>query len=131
MKRVRIIVALVLASLCFGVRSASARDCRIDDFRVLITSEGPWPAQMFVRAGTSCGSRRWRFTTYTPKQLYLARNASHGKVTLSAPGGYRYTPAPGYLGADAFDLKLCGVTMDNISGCAIIAFKVEVQDNVP
>ena len=79
-----------------------------------------------VKAGKSCGSRRWTFGTITPSRLYLVTQARHGKVTLSHPGGYHYSAAAGYVGPDSFTLRLCGTKNGGYQGCANIQFDVSV-----
>ena len=81
---------------------------------------------MSVRAGESCGSRRWRFGSTAPSKLFLLAAPKHGRVVLSAPGGYRYFPAAGYVGTDAFTLKLCGTKNGGYQGCANLLFNVDV-----
>jgi len=44
----------------------------------------------------------------------------------SFPGGYRYFPAPGYLGDDSFTLKICGTMNGGFEGCADLLFGVIV-----
>lgn len=118
---------LLLGLLClFTAPEAHAADCMIPGFNFNITSEGPWPAFMTVKSGQSCGSRRWSFTTITPKRLYLAASPQHGRVTLVAPGGYRYFSKPGYVGKDAFTLRLCGIKNGGLEGCANLLFNVSV-----
>lgn len=117
----------LLALLCLLVTSeAYAADCNIPHFNFNITSEGPWPAFMTVKAGQSCGSRRWNFSTMVPKRLYLVASPQHGRVTLSEPGGYRYASASGYVGKDSFTLRLCGTKDGGLEGCANLLFNVSV-----
>jgi hypothetical protein len=85
---------------------------------------------MTVRSGESCGSRRWTFTTITPKRLYLAIPPQHGKVVLKAPGGYRYFSSPRYAGADSFTLRLCGTKFGGYEGCANLLFAVTVANEM-
>jgi len=117
----------LLGLVCLLMTSeAHAADCSIPYFSFNITSEGPWPAFMTVKSGKSCGSRRWSFTTIAPKRLYLAAAPQHGRVTLSEPGGYRYSSSPGYVGKDSFTLKLCGTKQGGSEGCANLLFNVSV-----
>ena len=117
----------LLGLVCLLMTSeARAADCSIPYFSFNITSEGPWPAFMTVKSGKSCGSRRWSFTTIAPKRLYLAAAPQHGRVTLSEPGGYRYSSSPGYVGKDSFRLKLCGTKQGGFEGCANLLFNVSV-----
>jgi len=117
----------LLGLVCLLMTSeARAADCSIPYFSFNITSEGPWPAFMTVKSGKSCGSRRWSFTTIAPKRLYLAAAPQHGRVTLSEPGGYRYSSSPGYVGKDSFTLKLCGTKQGGFEGCANLLFNVSV-----
>jgi hypothetical protein len=81
---------------------------------------------MRVESGESCGTRHWTFTTIAPKRLYLASAPKHGRVVLSAPGGYRYFSSGGYVGDDNFTLKLCGTLNGGFEGCADILFSVSV-----
>lgn len=117
----------LLGLLCLLMMSeARAANCSIPYFSFNITSEGPWPAFMTVKSGQSCGSRRWNFSTMVPKRLYLVTSPQHGRVTLSAPGGYRYSSAPGYVGKDTFTLRLCGTKDGGFEGCANLLFNVTV-----
>lgn len=121
------LLAIVLSVTWMANDEVRADDnCQIQRFNFNITSEGPWPARMTVKAGKSCGSRRWSFGTITPSRLYLADQARHGKVTLSYPGGYQYSPAAGYVGSDSFTLRLCGTKNGGYQGCANIRFDVSV-----
>ena len=81
---------------------------------------------MTVKSGQSCGSRRWNFSTMVPKRLYLAAPPQHGRVTLSDPGGYRYSSKAGYVGKDSFTLRLCGTKDGGLEGCANLLFTVNV-----
>jgi hypothetical protein len=81
---------------------------------------------MTVKAGKRCGSRHWTFGTIAPNRLYLVTQAKHGTVTLSHPGGYHYSAAGGYVGPDAFTLRLCGTANGGHQGCANIQFDVSV-----
>lgn len=117
----------LIALLCvLTVSEAYAADCNIPNFGFNITSEGPWPAFMTVKSGQSCGSRRWNFSTMVPKRLYLVTPPQHGRITLSEPGGYRYSSTPGYVGKDAFTLRLCGTKDGGLEGCANLQFNVSV-----
>ena len=86
---------------------------------------GPVARAHDVQSGKSCGSRRWSFGGIF-KQLYLSSAPRHGKVVLSFPGRYDYTPSPGYLGDDTFTLKICGVVNGGFEGCADLLFSVNV-----
>jgi len=55
---------------------------------------------------------------------------AHGKIVLSAPGGYRYFPSAGYLGGDTFTLKLCGTANGGFEGCADLLFSVNVVSDL-
>lgn len=121
------LLAFVLLVVAMTNNEARAeQNCRIPGFNFNITSEGPWPARMTVKAGKSCGSRRWRFGSITPSRLYLVSQARHGQVTLSHPGGYHYSAVGGYVGSDSFTLRLCGTKNGGYQGCANIQFDVSV-----
>ena len=81
---------------------------------------------MTVKSGSSCGSRQWRFGSTAPSMLYIAAKPSHGALTISYPATYRYTPASGYVGSDAFTLRVCGTKNGGYQGCANIQFDVSV-----
>jgi hypothetical protein len=117
-------LVLLVASTVDEARAE--KNCSIPGFSFNITSEGPWPAHMTVKAGKSCGSRRWTFGSITPNRLYLASQPKHGSVALSHPGGYRYSPAGGYVGPDSFTLRLCGTSNGGYQGCANLQFDVSV-----
>ncbi|OJY13531.1 MAG: hypothetical protein BGP05_16415 [Rhizobiales bacterium 62-47] len=119
------LLALLLPFALLLPTGEAAADC-IMPFKFNITSQGPWPAYMRVKSGEGCGSRTWRIDTFTAKRLYLAAAPQHGKVTLHAPGGYRYVSAKGYTGADRFTLKICGQTYGGYEGCADLLFNVTV-----
>ena len=123
--KIRYLLSLLLLSLAVAP-PAQAGNCRIPGFNFNVTSEGPWPALMTVKSGESCGSRRWSFGSTAPSKLFLATAPQHGRVVLSAPGGYRYFPAGGYVGVDSFTLKLCGTTNGGFQGCANLLFSVTV-----
>ena len=116
----------LLVVLFAATPEAQAGNCRIPNFNFNVTSEGPWPARMSVTAGASCGSQRWSFGSTAPSRLSLVTAPQHGRVVLSAPGGYRYFPAGGYLGGDSFTLKLCGTANGGYQGCANLLFSVTV-----
>jgi hypothetical protein len=120
------LLTLVLLAAAFANEARADQNCRIPGFNFNITSEGPWPARMTVKAGKSCGSRRWTFGSTAPSNLYLVTQARHGRVTLSHPGGYHYSPAGGYVGPDAFTLRICGTTNGGYKGCANLQFDVSV-----
>jgi hypothetical protein len=122
----RIPFVLVFAALSFIATEVQAANCRIPHFSFNITSEGPWPARMTVTSGESCGSRRWNFSTMVPNRLFLLAPPQHGRVVLSAPGGYRYFPAGSYVGGDSFTLRLCGTKDGGYQGCANLLFSVNV-----
>src|SRR5258705_1934278 len=127
-RRSLVVKALLFPILLWSLllsNEANAKECSIPQFRFRVTSQGPWPAHMTVQSGQSCGSRHWRFGGIF-RQLYLASPPRHGKVVLSFPGGYRYFPAPGYLGDDSFTLKICGTMNGGFEGCADLLFGVIV-----
>jgi hypothetical protein len=114
----------VLLLLSVSAR-ANAKNCSIPFFSFNLSSEGPWAAYMTVREGKSCEGHRWQWSG-TLKRLFLKAAPSHGAVALSFPGGYRYSPTPGYLGDDAFTLRLCGSSLQGRDGCADLHFTVKV-----
>lgn len=105
--------------------SANARDCNIARFDFRFSSEGPWPVNMTVQTGKSCGSRQWHFAAMA-KALYLKTAPHHGKVVLNFPGTYRYFPSAGYVGDDSFTLRICGTAPGGHEGCADLLFAVKV-----
>ena len=119
------IIALGALS-CLLTTEAYSANCSIPYFNFNITSQGPWPASMTVKSGANCGSRYWSINTFTAKMLYIAVPPQHGKISLSAPGGYSYSASPGYIGSDTFTLKLCGTKFGGYEGCADILFRVSV-----
>jgi hypothetical protein len=120
------LLTLVLLVASVANEARAEQNCRISRFDFNITSEGPWPARMTVKAGKNCGSRRWIFGPTTPNRLYLVTQPKHGKVTLSHPGGYHYAATGGYIGPDSFTLRLCGTRNGGYAGCANIQFEVSV-----
>jgi hypothetical protein len=124
---VRITLLTLFLLTAFLANEAQGEEfCRVHRLKFNITSEGPWPARMTVKAGNTFGSRRWRFGSTTPSRLYLVTQAKHGRVSLSHPGGYHYSPANGYVGSDSFTLKVCGTKNGGYQGCANIQFEVSV-----
>lgn len=124
-----------LGSVGFGLllllavtESLYAKNCSIPFFPFNITSEGPWAAYMTVQAGKSCGGRRWSFAG-SANGLFLKATPRHGKVVLTFPGTYRYFPTAGYVGDDAFTLRLCGTSFEGRDGCADLLFSVKVVNS--
>jgi hypothetical protein len=84
---------------------------------------------MTVQSGKSCRGRQWYFSDSagtSGKGLFLKAAPHHGKVVLTFPGTYRYIPASGYVGDDAFTLRICGTSAEGRDGCADLLFSVKV-----
>jgi hypothetical protein len=84
---------------------------------------------MTVQSGKSCRGRQWYFfesAGMSGKGLFLKAAPHHGKVVLTFPATYRYIPAAGYVGDDAFTLRVCGNSADGRESCADLAFSVNV-----
>ncbi len=58
----------------------------------------------------------------------VVTNPTHGAVTLSADGGYVYTPNPNYVGTDAFTYQICQTgTTPTCSNTSIV--KLNIYDS--
>jgi uncharacterized repeat protein (TIGR02543 family) len=51
---------------------------------------------------------------------------THGKVTVTGPGAVRYTPMPGWRGADSFVVTVC----DDLGQCVALGYTANVLESV-
>ncbi len=118
-------VCLVSTMLWAAPSRAAERGC-VRQFTFHLTSEGPWPAFMVLKAGDSCRSGFTAGGTTHFKRLYLTQRPEHGRVSLYEGGHYEYFAAAAYRGRDAFMLRVCG-DRDGHDGCANLQYTVEIQ----
>lgn len=116
-----VLIVIALSALCTPASAACTRYGRFS-----ISSAGPWPVSITVKAGTSCeGSYQLNFPG---THLYIVSNPGHGRVSLREGGHYTYVPASGYRGADRFTLKLCGrVQGGPTESCTDLNYSVAVE----
>ena len=113
MRTIRIAGALAaIAAVALGVRTAEA--CAYNVGTGWTATGDGIPAQLMVLGGETCqGNIRW-------KGLQIIAPPQHGKVRVTGPSTYVYTPNRAYRGPDAFKVSANDATVGLVIGTIAI-----------
>jgi hypothetical protein len=91
-----------------------------------LTSEGPWKGHGDIRQGRTCNGDYRPGWIATFRRLYLTEPPAHGTLLLHEGGTYSYTAPTGFIGTDAFMLRICG-REGLVTGCSKIVYTMRVE----
>ena len=76
--------------------------------------------------GAACVHSYYAGSSFSYTSSAIVSAPSHGSLTQSGTANFRYVPAKGFHGADAYALKVCGTSRQG-TGCSTLKYAVTVQ----
>ena len=107
-------VGLLAAMISVVVSAGAAQACAYNVGERWTPTGGGVPAQLVVLGGETCqGNIRWT-------GLQIIAPPQHGKVRITGPSTYVYTPNRAYRGPDAFMASANDSTVGLVIGAVVI-----------
>lgn len=121
-----------LAGACFYLStSAEGRSCSTEPFRGATSPQGAVAHMRVTNSGQSCAIVNYGVPAGREHPAHagsITVNPAHGQALFVAPQA-AYTPAPGYVGPDAFEYE--ALAKDRNSQEVRLKVRVEVVVNAP
>jgi hypothetical protein len=120
MRRVRFvrrIAGLMATAAALGLAAGAAQACSFSTGAGWSATGGGVPAQLVVLGSETCtGKIRW-------PGMQIIAPPQHGKVRLTGPSTYAYTPNRAYHGPDAFNVSATDSTVGLVIGTVAITIQ--------